>query len=145
MSLELQEPKLLGSYQPGWYSWPKVETLVTDRIRLVARDRALLADLDEAQKAMDRAVLGFGLGDVFEGELIAVTARLKALREEVKRAAESWLGPEVPDGDHLSSRFPRTATCGPARKHAVASPRIHTAVRVGRAGGRSSTLTVGLG
>lgn len=100
VSLELQEPKLLGSYQPGWYSWPKVEALVTDRIRLVARDRALLADLDEAQKAMDRAVLGFGLGDVFEGELIAVTARLKALREEVKRAAEFWLGPEVPDADH---------------------------------------------
>lgn len=68
--------------------------------RLVERDRALLTSADEGQAAMDRAVLGYGLGDVTDGELIAATARLRALKGEVERAAEFWLGPETTDADH---------------------------------------------
>lgn len=59
-------------------------------LRLVERDRALLDDMDEAQSAMDAAVSAFEVGR--HGELVAATARCKALRRQVERAAASWLG-----------------------------------------------------
>jgi hypothetical protein len=43
VSLELQDPALLGRHMPGWYSWPKVEAMCTGRLAGIAAGRAILA------------------------------------------------------------------------------------------------------
>lgn len=45
MRLELKEPALLGRRIPGWYSWPEVEAMCTEKLRDVEAKRALLAEL----------------------------------------------------------------------------------------------------
>lgn len=70
-----------------------------DRIlSLVVRDRALLARLDLAKADMEAKMRTFD--NQRAGELTAATARCKALKEEVERAAELWLGLEATDADH---------------------------------------------
>jgi hypothetical protein len=63
-------------------------------LRLVERDRALLDDLAEAEAGVQANVRAF---DQYQaGQLIAATARCKAVRAQADRAAALWLG--TPEG-----------------------------------------------
>lgn len=65
-------------------------------LRLVERDRKLLAANAQAQAALDEKVRAFEAQRA--GELIAATARCKASKEQIESAAEFWLGLN-PDGE----------------------------------------------
>lgn len=58
-------------------------------LRLIARDRALLDNLTQAEAAMSAAVTGY-VGDENNGTLIAATARCKEARLHAERAAAFW-------------------------------------------------------
>lgn len=90
-SLTLQEPRLLGREIPGWHSWADVEAMCRRELQLVERDRKLLIAHAEAQASLNEKIKDFDSRR--PGELIAATARAKAVAEEVERAAEFWLGP----------------------------------------------------
>jgi hypothetical protein len=63
-------------------------------LRLVERDRALLATNVSAQASLDEKVRAFDSRK--SGELIAATARCKAITEQLTAAAAFWVGtPEV--------------------------------------------------
>jgi Family of unknown function (DUF6221) len=52
VSLELQEPKLLGRHIPGWDSWGDVEKLCVRALREAEADRALIAAYEAARAAV---------------------------------------------------------------------------------------------
>lgn len=52
-SLELQEPKLLGRYMPGWHSWPDVERLCERVLAECAAQRRIIAKFDTVTEPYD--------------------------------------------------------------------------------------------
>jgi|ERR1044071_4337164 hypothetical protein len=72
------------------HTWLAGDQLVgAAALRLIARDRALLADLAEAEAAMNAAVIGYA-GDQHNGSLIAATARCKEAQRHAERAVAFW-------------------------------------------------------
>lgn len=102
-SLMLKEPRLLGLQIPGWHAWPDVEAMCARELRLIERDRQLLADYEEAYTAQQARASQPSLllppypeqrGSVKDGWMFA--GRVNTLRSQVERAAVFWFGtPEV--------------------------------------------------
>lgn len=84
----LKEPKDLGRYHPGWTAWPDVEKATLRLLRLIDRDRALLAAYDAAEAAWSDPTT-----QLAESIGVARNHRRLVLRDEVKRAATFWLDP----------------------------------------------------
>jgi len=61
------------------------------RLRLIERDRNILAELAVAEGALRDKMGQFADDEASAGEVVAATARCKAFREAADRAVEFWL------------------------------------------------------
>lgn len=85
-SLAVQEPRLLGSYVPGWHSWPDVEGMCEKAVSLVAAIEAVL-DLAAEWEAKAGTLRGLDdcadeLREAISRELTGKGAQSEASTEE---------------------------------------------------------------